>query len=164
SVGVDRENVDFAVLDFVGTVNPAGGPLCDSRAIGSVGSGVHQHFGFAGDQSSVELHAGSDPACRRMAADREHRFGNALRYPHGPAASFPSHGNDHGLNLEVGFSTEGAADIGNDHFDFGVGVAVHMGKLGPHQEWISRIVPDRNAFACYSSHCRVRFHRIVIDH
>ncbi len=163
-LSVDRENVDFAVLDLIGTVNPAGGSLCNSRTVVGVGAGVHQDFGFAGDQSSVTLHAGSDPACRRMAADGEHRFGNALRHPHGPAARLSRHGDDHGLDFEIGFSTEGAADVGNDDFDFGVGITEHVSELGPDQERMSRRGPERDAFPCHSGHRRVRFHCIVIDH
>src|SRR5262245_2717013 len=120
SVGVHRENIHFAVVDLVGTVNPAGGPLCDSRTVIGVSTGVHQHFSFTGDQSPVTFNASSDPACRRVAADGEHGFGSTLRHAHGPTDGFSRHRHDHRFNLEVGFPTEGAPDVGNDHFDFGV--------------------------------------------
>src|SRR5262245_54425406 len=99
-----------------------------------------------------------------MAADGEHRFRSTLRHTYRPTIGFSRHGDDHGFNFEVGFSAEGATDVGNDDFDFRVGIAEHVGKLGTHEEWVSRRSPERDTFAGYSRHRRVRFHRIVIDH
>ena len=152
------------MIEFVRPDHSADHSFSHPWTVVGIGAGVHEHFGFAGDQSTVAFDAGLDAQPRRMAPRRQHRLGHALNDPHRTAAGLARDGDREGFDFEIGLAPVGAADIGNDHLDFGVRVAEHMRQLGAHQKRMRRGTPQRDTSRVHLSHRAMRLHGVLINH